>query len=96
MKKPGLAGQFKNDNWVTNPFHPDQSPDLNPCEACWNILKQRVRRRTWQTEEQLKEIIQEVWRKITMEEIRKRIADMPRRCDLLVKTGGKAIKSRLW
>ena len=59
MRKPGLARQLKNDNWVTNLLHPAQSPDLNPCEACWNILKQRVRRRTWQTEEQLKEIIQE-------------------------------------
>jgi hypothetical protein len=31
-----------------------------------------------------------------MQEIRERIADMPRRCDLLVETGGAAIKSAQW
>ena len=45
---------------------------------------------------EVKEAIQEEWDKITLEEIRARIRDMPRRCDLLVKTGGKAIKSAMW
>jgi hypothetical protein len=31
-----------------------------------------------------------------MEEVGARIFDMPRRCELLDKTGGKAIKNAMW
>jgi hypothetical protein len=53
-------------------------------------------KRIWETEEELKEILQDEWSKITMEEVRRRIVDMPRRCKLLVKTGGKPIKPARW
>lgn len=96
IRKRGLAQQLKDDNWVINFKHPAQSPDLNPKEAIWNILKQRVRRRSYKSEGELKAILQEEWSRITMEEVRTRIADMPRRCQLLVKTGGKPIKSAQW
>jgi hypothetical protein len=65
-------------------------------EGVWNILKQRVRRRTWDTIEELKEILQDEWSKITMEEARALISDIPRRCKLLVETGGKVTKTAMW
>jgi len=91
-----LARQLKDANWIDTLRHPAQSPDLNPMEAAWNILKQRVRRRAWETLEDLKGILQEEWSKITMEEVRARIRDMPRRCQVLVSTGGKPIKTAQW
>lgn len=96
LKTKGLAQQLKDSNWVTNLPHPAQSPDLNPQEAVWNILKQRVRQRIWHSEEELKAILQEEWSLITMEEVRARISEMPRRCKLLVKYKGKPIRSALW
>ena len=96
LRTQGLAYHLKYKNQVDNLQHPAQSPDLNPIEAIWNILKQRIRRRVWRSLEELKDIAQEEWKKITMQEVRARIADMPRRCQLLVKTGGKAIKSAEW
>jgi hypothetical protein len=96
IKKDGLARELKNANWITNIKHPAQSPDLNPMEGIWNIIKQRLRRRVLRTDEEWRAAIEEEWGKITLEEIRDRIRDMPRRCDLLVKTGGKPIKSKLW
>ena len=51
-------------------------------EAFWNILKQGVRRREWKDLEELKEIIQQEGKAITMEEIRSRIAEMLERCKL--------------
>jgi hypothetical protein len=95
-KKRGLTQELKDLNWIVNLIHLAQSPDLNLMEAIWNILKQRVRRRTWRTIIELKEILQEEWSKITMQEVCTRISDMPRRCRLLVETGGKTIKSAQW
>jgi hypothetical protein len=94
--RPGLATKLKADNWIALFRHPPQSPDLNPIEACWNILKQRLQNREWWSLEELKEVIQDEWSKITIAEIRARISDMPRRCKLVAETGGKAIKSAQW
>ena len=94
-KKEGLAQQLKRSNWIDNIIHPAQSPNLNPIEAIWNIIKQRVRYRIWNSLEELKEALQEEWAKVTMEEVRIRISEMPKRCKLLIKSGGGPIKSEL-
>ena len=96
IRKQGLAQHLKEANWIINLIHPPQSPDLNPMEGIWCILKQRVRKRVFHSIEELKEVLQDEWSKITMEEVRARILDMPRRCQDLVQTGGKAIKSAMW
>jgi hypothetical protein len=95
-KKKNMAKLLKEANWIDTLVHPAQSPDLNPIEACWNILKQRVRQRVWRSLAELKEILQEEWDKITIQEIRARISEMPERCKKLVKSGGGPIKSKLW
>ena len=59
IRSYGLAKKLKHANWIGNHYHPAQSPDLNPIEACWNILKQRLRRRRWDNLEELKRIVQE-------------------------------------
>ena len=96
IKKQGLAREVKDANWITNLIHPAQSPDLNPIEGIWNIIKQRLEYRIFYNDEEFKIAIQEEWDRITLEDIRKCIRDMPRRCDLLIKTGGQPIKSALW
>ena len=95
-RKEGLAQGLKRANWIPELIHPAQSPDLNPIEACWNIIKQRLRRRVFGSEEEIKAAIQEEWDAVTMEEIRRRINCMPDRCARLVKTGGRPIKDKLW
>jgi hypothetical protein len=95
-RKQGLASKLRDTNWIPVIVHPAQSPDLSPIEACWNILKQRVRKRTWRTLEELKEIVQSEWQRITMDEVRARIAEMPGRCRMLIETGGRAIRSEMW
>jgi hypothetical protein len=96
MRKDGLAKRLKDANWIVNLKHPAQSPDLNLIEAIWNIIKQRLRRRIFYSDEELKQALQEEWSKITMTEVRKRISQMPGRCARLIKNGGKPIKTALW
>jgi len=96
MRKKGLAQEYKEARNIQNLVHPAQSPDLNPIVGIWSIIKQRLRRRIFDSEEEMKEALQEEWDKITMEEIRDRIADMPRRCVQLIKSGGKPIRGNKW
>lgn len=96
IRKAGLARKLKDTNWIDNFYHPAQSPDLNPIEAIWNIIKQRLRRRIFYSEEEMKEGLQEEWSKITMTEVRKRINQMPGRCRRLIETSGAPIKTALW
>ena len=94
-KKMNLARSLRESNWIDTLVHPAQSPDLNPIEACWNILKQRVRKRTYYGIPELKRILEEEWDKIIMQEIRAYISEMPGRCQKLVNSGGGPIKSKL-
>jgi hypothetical protein len=55
MRKEGLVRKLKDENWIVNLKHPVQSPDLNPIEAIWNIIKQRLRNYVFYSEEEIKE-----------------------------------------
>ena len=77
--------------------HPPQSPDLNPIEAIWNIIKQRMRNKPYKDIEDLKRQLQYEWGRITREEVQARIAEMPARCKKLAKKVDQPlIKSALW
>lgn len=56
---PGIAQRLKDANWIINHEYPPQSPDLNPTEACWNIIKNKIRYRVWENLDELKVVIQE-------------------------------------
>ena len=96
MRKRGLAEEYKEAYNIQNLTYPAQSPNLNPIEGIWSIIKQRLRRRIFDSEEEIKEALQEEWDKITIEEIRDRIANMPRRYAQLIRLGGKPIRGNKW
>lgn len=77
-------------------IHPPQSPDLNPIEACWQILKQRLRGGNWQTVAEFKEAIQREWKRITIAQIRRRIREMRWRCKQVQALNGGRVRSSLW
>ncbi|KAF1970792.1 hypothetical protein BU23DRAFT_472995, partial [Bimuria novae-zelandiae CBS 107.79] len=87
-------------------IHLGRSPDLNPTEGCWLILKEKAKRRLhkpcegetpWdRTTKHLKDILRQIWDEISINEIRELIEEMPDRCQRLIETGGEKIRSQRW
>ena len=63
-----IVRRIKAASWIETLNHPPQSPDLNPTEGVWNILKQRVRRRRCSNVRELKRVILDEWNKISIDE----------------------------
>jgi hypothetical protein len=59
MRKQGLAHKLKEENWIVNLKHLAQSLNLNLIKAIWNIIKQRLRRRIFYLDKEIKEALQE-------------------------------------
>ena len=81
--------------------HPPQSPDLNPIEAVWLLLNERLKQLySHQLHEmdywRLRAATEEAWDLITIDEIRNRISEMPWRCKQLIRTGGARVKGSVW
>ncbi|KAF1982209.1 hypothetical protein K402DRAFT_340853, partial [Aulographum hederae CBS 113979] len=90
------CAQLKRDADLVILIHPAQSPDLNPVEAIWQILKQRLRGARWRTVAEFKAAIQREWDKITIAQIRKRVREMPWRCKKVIQLKGARVRSALW
>lgn len=59
--------------------HPSQSPDLNPIEDVWNLLKRRIHQRPIapRNEAKLLEAAEDEWGRITPEDYVESILSMP-------------------
>ena len=73
---------------------PAQSPDLNPIENLWRIIKIRVSARRHQiySVEAMTEALMNEWDKLTARDFQKCIASTPKRCHMVFKAQGGAIK----
>ena len=69
---------------------PSNSPDLNPIEHLWYILKCQIKRRKRQPRNRKELIIalQEEWQKIDMDIVSNLIGSMPRRLAVVIKAQG--------
>ena len=67
---------------------PSNSPDINPIENLWSILKRRVEELNPKTEEQLIECIFDVWDNIDIALIHKLIDSVPSRLQAVIENEG--------
>jgi hypothetical protein len=79
-------------------FHPANSPDLNPIEGIWNVIKNRVKRYLWEIDDvaTLKQALQNEWQQVTQDQIQARINEMPWRVGQVYEHPEKRVKSDLW
>jgi hypothetical protein len=73
---------------------PAQSPDLNPIENLWRIMKLRIskRRHLIHDIKQMEEVIREEWDNLTPADWEGCIKSMQKRCRLVIKAKGGSIK----
>ncbi len=74
-----------NDHGVTVLDWSVNSPDLNPIENLWGIVKRKMRDTRPNNADDLKAAIKATWASITPEQCHRLIASMPRRIDAVIK-----------
>ena len=73
---------------------PAQSPDLNPIENLWRLIKIRISQRRYRihTIDEMEQIIQEEWNALKPTDWKKITESMSKRCELVIRAKGGAIK----
>ncbi len=74
-----------NDHGVTVLDWPANSPDLNPIENLWGIVKRKMRDTRPNNADELKAAIKETWASIPPQQCHKLITSMPRRIEAVIK-----------
>ncbi len=71
---------------------PANSPDLNPVENLWSIVKRKMRDTRPNNADDLKATIKAVWASITPEQCHRLIVSMPRHTDAVIHAKGGPTK----
>jgi len=80
------------DNGIQNIDFPAYSPDLNPIENVWSVLKRQVESRNPQSIDDLKIKIAEEWHNIDNTYVAKLINSMKTRCQSVIANDGGRTK----
>ncbi len=81
-----------NDHGVGELDWPANSPDLNPIENLWGIVKRKMRNKRPKNADELKATVKETWASIPPQQCHKLITSMPRRIEAAIKTKGAPTK----
>ncbi len=80
------------DHGVTVLDWPANSPDLNPIENLWGIVKRKMRDTRPNTADDLKATVKETWASIPPQQCHKLITSMSRRIEAVIKAKGASTK----
>ncbi len=80
------------DHGVTVLDWPANSPDMNPIENLWGIVKRKMRDTRPNNADELKATVKETWASIPPQQCHKLITSMPRRIEAVIKAKGAPTK----
>jgi transposase len=89
--KSELVTNFISQKGVKLVHHPPQSPDLNPIEAVWSILKKRIEKLYPKNKDELRKCAIEAWESIPNKIIRNFICNLKKRMLVVKRSGGHNI-----
>ncbi len=81
-----------NDHGVTVLDWPANSPDLNPIENLWGIVKRKMRDTRPNNADDLKAAVKATWDSIPPQQCHKLITSMPRQIEAVIKAKGAPTK----
>ncbi len=81
-----------NDHGVTVLDWPANSPDLNPIDSLWGIVKRKMRDTRPNNADKLKATVKETWASIPPQQCHKLITSMPRQIEAVIKAKGAPTK----
>ena len=86
-----IAQEFLKDNIPEIMDWPSNSPDLNPIENLWAIVKRNVEMRKPKNLNELEHFMSEEWDKILNSLLVSLVKSMPQHCDEIIKKNGERI-----
>jgi transposase len=86
-----VAKEFLQENVPTVMDWPSNSPDLNPIENLWSVLKRNVELRQPRNIGELESFMKEEWSKIPQDIIKNLVGSMKERCRLVIENNGERI-----
>jgi transposase len=89
--RSNLIKNWKNEKQIKSLEWPSNSPDLNPVENVWALLKKKISKINTKTTEEFVEIIKQSWDNIKKESIDNIINSMPSRIDKIIANDGDLI-----
>ena len=74
---------------------PPNSPDLNPIEHLWGLMKRQVQKQKPKTKKELVDLLQKIWSEIPMEIINNLVASFEERLNIVCNVNGECINEQL-